>query len=254
MARSSSTLPSFPSHFPPTRSSSVPQVEPVRLLLTVLRETLKEKLQSDRTAVSNALFTELLKEEVNWDAWKGERFANDVLESWRVLKQHNFLDSAVPGPDEVDEDIIEPVLEALVSLLGAVDEPSSHAAKMELLVAKWKLRRTRDKDKVRAAVVGVESCGKSTMINNLIGTQALPTDAGMGTNSVMWVRSAKRVSVTKDKEPPLYPSNLQECLKQLLEDPAEEVLKIESPWSISLGSVDLLDVPGLKVCPALPLL
>ena len=46
------------------------------------------------------------------------------------------------------------------------------------------------------AVVGVESCGKSTMVNHLIGTQALPTAAGMGTNSVMWVRNAGRTAVT----------------------------------------------------------
>ena len=52
----------------------------------------------------------------------------------------------------------------------------------------------------------------------------------------------------KDEEPPIYPPNLQECLKQLLDDPAEEVLKIETPWTHSLGNVDMLDVPGLKVC------
>jgi len=228
---------------------SLQEVEPVRLLLTVLKEALKEKLQSDRTAVFNALFSELLKEDVAWGDWKGERFPPFILDAWLELKTRKFFDSAVPGPDLIQEDDIEPILQGLVKLLNAVDDPAtpSYPAQMDLLVAKWKLRRTRDKDKVRVAFVGVESCGKSTMVNHLIGTQALPTAAGMGTNSVMWVRNAPRTSVTVDDGAPEYPTNLQECLKLKLDDPAEEVLKIETPWTHSLGSVDVLDVPGLKV-------
>ena len=88
------------------------------------------------SAVFNALFTELLKADVNWPEWKGERcgitsthkrsnprlgevatpvrlsqflsrFSDEILDSWLVLKGLKFMDSAVPGPEEIDEDIIE---------------------------------------------------------------------------------------------------------------------------------------------------
>ena len=49
----------------------------------------------------------------------------------------------------------QPILRGLVKLLDAVDDPAlpAYPAQMDLLVAKWKLRRTRDKDKVLVAPV-----------------------------------------------------------------------------------------------------
>uniref|UniRef100_A0A7S1I2X2 Dynamin N-terminal domain-containing protein n=1 Tax=Eutreptiella gymnastica TaxID=73025 RepID=A0A7S1I2X2_9EUGL len=230
-------------------NNSLQEVEPVRLLVTVLREALKDKLQSDRSLLFNALFSELLSNEASWGDWKGEKFPAQILNAWASLTRRKVFDSAIPPAGQMNEDDMEPILIDLVKMLDAVDEPGnpSYPQQMELLVAKWKLRRTKDKDKVRVAVVGVESCGKSTMVNHLIGTQALPTAAGMGTNSVMFVRNCPRTAVTMDDGEPEYPSNLQELLKQKLETPANEVLKIETPWTHSLGNVDMMDVPGLKV-------
>ena len=88
----------------------------------------------------------------------------------------------------------QPALNALVKLLDAVDEPSmpSYPAQMELLVAKWKLRRTKDKDKVSGARGVAIACHSAMCLSYwkdgavwLLGLETLKGEACDATTSTL---------------------------------------------------------------------